>query len=148
MSLVTRSAATTIAMAMALIATQADAQNIRGFRAEVQAGLDNFESEGSGNARVGYGAAAGVDFDLGGFVLGPEITFWNSPSENETVEGGGLAERKSFQEWALALRGGVQISPSTLIYGKVGLVRNEQRKRFTPIDPLTGNLNDAAPGFY
>ena len=42
MSLVTKSAATTIAMAMALIATQADAQNIRGFRAEVQAGLRQF----------------------------------------------------------------------------------------------------------
>ena len=124
---------TALALVATMVATQANAQNIRGFRAEVQAGFDNFESEGSGNARVGYGAAAGVDFDLGGFVLGPEVTFWNAPSENETFEGGGLAERKSFQEWALALRGGVNLAPSTFVYGKVGYVRNEQRKRFTPV---------------
>ena len=129
---------TALAVVLGVSATQANAQNIRG-RAEVQAGYDNFESEGSGNSKLGYGAAAGVDFDLGGFVLGPEITFWNAPNENETFEGGGLAERKSFQEWALALRGGVNITPSTLIYGKVGYVRNEQRKRFTPL---------VGPGYY
>ena len=42
----------------------------------------------------------------------------------------------------LALRGGVQISPSTLIYGKVGYVRNEQRKRFTPVTGTTGGYYD------
>jgi outer membrane immunogenic protein len=133
MKYVRKGTMTALALVTAMVATHANAQNIRGFRAEVQAGYDNFESEGTGNSKIGYGAAAGVDFDLGGFVLGPEVTFWNSPNENETFEGGGLAERKSFQEWALALRGGVQIAPSTFIYGKVGYVQNEQRKRFTPL---------------
>src|SRR5215203_2151627 len=99
-----------LAVVLGLSATQANAQDIRGFRAEVQAGYDNFDSEGTGNSRIGWGAAAGVDFNLGGFVLGPEITFWNAPNENETFEGGGLAERKSFEEWALALRAGVNIA--------------------------------------
>ena len=122
-----------LAVVLAATATQANAQNIRGFRAEAQAGIDQFNSEGNHHTKFGYGGAAGVDFDLGGFVLGPEVTFWWAPNENETIEGGGLAERKSFEEWALALRAGVNVSPSTFVYGKVGYVRNEQRKRFTPL---------------
>ena len=148
MTLVRKSALTALALVGSLVATQANAQNIRGVRAEAQIGFDRFHSEGNKNGRVGYGGAAGVDFDMGGFVLGPEITYWWAPSENETIEGGGLAERKSFQEWALALRAGVQVSPSTLVYGKIGYARNEQRKRFTPINPANGLLDSSLPGGY
>ena len=143
MTLFRNSALTALALVGSLVATQANAQNIRGVRAEAQIGWDRFSSEGNRHGRIGYGGAAGVDFDMGGFVLGPELTYWWAPNENETVEGGGLAERKSFQEWALALRAGVQVSPSTLVYGKIGYARNEQRKRFTPINPLTGQLDTA-----
>jgi outer membrane immunogenic protein len=148
MKLVRTGALTALALVGVLAAQPASAQGIRGVRAEAQIGYDRFHSEGNRTGKVGYGGAAGVDFDLGGFVLGPEVTYWWAPSENETVEGGGLAERKSFQEWALALRGGVMVTPSTLVYGKIGYVRNEQRKRFTPID-IQGNLGgEATPGYY
>lgn len=139
---------TALAVVWGVSATQASAQNMRGFRIEAQTGYDSFSSEGNHHGKIGFGGAAGVDFDLGGFVLGPEITYWRAFNENETIEGGGLAERKSFQEWGLGLRAGVDVTPSTLLFAKVAYVRNEQRKRFTPIDPITGNLDSAAPGYY
>jgi outer membrane immunogenic protein len=141
-------AASALALVTGLTAGQANAQGFRGIRVEAQAGLDRFYSEGNHHDKLGWGGAAGADFDLGGFVLGPEVTFWWAPNENKTIEGGGLAERKSFEEWALALRAGVNIGPSTLVYGKVGYVRNEQRKRFTPINPANGLLDSSLPGGY
>ena len=55
-----------------------------------------------------------------------------------------------FQEWGLALRAGVMVTPSTLVYGKVGYVRDEQRKEFVPFDPGTStNVGGAStPGYY
>ena len=75
MTAVRTSALTAAALAAALAAQQANAQDLRGFRVEAQAGYDRFYSEGNSNSEIGYGGAAGVDFDLGGFVLGPEVTF-------------------------------------------------------------------------
>ena len=43
---------------------------------------------------------------------------------------------------------GMMVSPSTLVYVKGGVVRNEQRKRFTPINPANGLLDSAYPGAY
>jgi outer membrane immunogenic protein len=115
-------------------------------RAEGQVGLTSFHSEGNSKSKIGYGAAAGVDFDLGGFVVGGEGTFWNARIENRGIDGPGLAEHKTFEEYGIALRAGVMATPATLVYGKIGYVRNEQRKRFTP---LTGGVpNSAAPGYY
>ena len=145
MKFVRMGALTALALVTGAVAQQANAQGVRGFRLEAQAGYDRFASEGNHHGKLGVGGAAGVDFDLGGFVLGPEVTYWWAPNENKTVEGGGLAERKSFQEWAVALRAGVNVTPSTLIYGKVGYARNEQRKRFTPINPLNGLLDSSLP---
>ena len=49
--------------------------------------------------------ALGVDTFVGdNFVLGVEGTFLWSTAENETVDGPGVAFRKSFQEWAGAVR--------------------------------------------
>ena len=146
MRLVRTSVFTAMTLLAALAAQQASAEGLRGFRVEGQAGYDQFHADGDHHSKVGVGAAAGVDFDLGGFVIGPEITYWWAPNEVSTIDGPGLAEHKSFQEWAIALRGGVNVTPSTLVYGKVGYVRNEQRKRFTPI--VNGVLDSAAPGAY
>jgi outer membrane immunogenic protein len=132
---------------MGAAATQADAQALSGVRVEAQVGADSFHADGGKHSKIGFGAAAGYDFNLGGFVLGPEVTYWRAFNEVRTVDGGGLAEHKSFQEWGLALRGGVAVTPSTLIYGKVGYVRNEQRKRFTVID-AAGNLNSGLGYYY
>src|SRR5262245_18396042 len=114
----------TIALAVALSAQSATAQ-MPGVRVEAHARYDRFYSEGNHHDKIGYGGAAGVDFDLGGCILGPEVTYWRGFNENVTHDGAGVARRKSFEEWALALRAGVMVTPSTLVYAKAGYVRNE-----------------------
>lgn len=141
-------ALTAIALVIGLSAQAANAQGLRGIRAEGQVGLSSWHSEGNSHSTIGWGAAAGADFDLGGFVVGGEGTFWWAPQENETIDGAGLADHKTFEEWAVALRGGVMVTPATLVYGKVGLVRNEQRKRFTPLPGVCGGNACQAPGYY
>ena len=106
--------------ALALLATQqASAQQLRGVRGDVAVALDRFYSEGNNDTKVGYHGALGVDTFVGdNFVLGVEGTFLWSTAENETVDGPGVAFRKSFQEWAGAVRAGVMATPTTLVYGK------------------------------
>src|SRR5436305_13614413 len=103
-----------LALALGVSATQANAQGLRGFRAEAQTGVSSFHSEGMSKSKWGWGAAAGVDFDLGRFVLGGEGTFWWAPAENRGNDGPGEARHKTFQEWGIATRAGVEISPGTL----------------------------------
>ncbi len=122
-----------LALMSGLVASQASAQGIqlRGVRADAQVGIDRFYSEGNNDNHLAYGAALGVDTFVGdNFVLGIEGTFLNSRAENITRDGPGIAARKSFEEWGGAIRAGVMMSPSTLIYAKGGFVVNEQRKRF------------------
>src|SRR5688500_17833512 len=118
--------------ALSLVTAQgAAAQGIqfRGVRADAQIGLDRFYSEGNNDTHFGWGGSAGVDSLIGDtFVLGVEGTFWNARNENITEDGPGIAARKSFQEWGGAIRAGAMVSPATLVYGKLGLTRNEQRK--------------------
>jgi len=72
-------------LVMGLTAVQADAQALRGFRAEGQVGITSFHSEGNSDSHVGWGAAAGVDaFVANNFVLGAEGQFWWAPAENHT----------------------------------------------------------------
>jgi outer membrane immunogenic protein len=141
-------AASALALISGLAATQASAQGLRGVRVEGQVGYSQFSANGEEDNHIGYGGAAGVDFDLGGFVLGAEGTFWWAPAETEGADGPGFAEHKTFEELGIAARAGVMASPSTLVYGKIGYVRNEQRKRFTPFNPGTTVPNSARPGAY
>ena len=127
--------------ALALFSGQANAQSFAGVRAEANVGLDRFYSEGNHDDHVGWGAEVGADFDLGGFVVGPYGSFWNSRNENVTVDGPGVAYRKSFEEWGLGLRAGAKISPATLVYVKGGWVLNEQRKYFDADNPLGSYYN-------
>jgi outer membrane immunogenic protein len=113
-----------------VLSQQANAQTFRGVRAEVQAGVDRFYSEGNNDTGLALGAAGGLDFNLGNLVVGPEVSFLWSPRENETRDGPGVAHRKSFEEWGFGLRAGSMISPATLVYGKAAFVVNEQRKYF------------------
>jgi outer membrane immunogenic protein len=142
-----------LALVVGLAATSADAQSLRGFRAEAQAGYSSFHSEGNSKSKFGWGGAVGVDaYVANSFVLGAEGTFWWAPAENHTVDGAGVANHKTFQEWGLAARAGVEVTPGTLIYGKFGYVRNEQRKEFVPFVPAPGggqNLGGATTtGYY
>ena len=141
-------ALTAVALVMGLTAQAANAQGLRGIRAEGQVGISSFSSDGMSDSQIGWGAAAGADFDLGGFVVGPEVTFWWAPAENIGRDGAGDVRHKTFEEWALALRAGAMVTPSTLVYGKVGLVRNEQRKLFVPDVGVCGGNACQAPGYY
>ena len=135
-------------LALLLSAQPAYAQNnFDGFRIEGHVGADRFYSEGNNNTKLGFGAAAGFDIGLGDTVtFGPEVSYWRSRNENETRDGPGIANRRSFEELGIGGRIGVAISPSTLVYAKGMFVRDKQRKRFdadavvTPGFPL-GNPN-------
>src|SRR5690242_19110534 len=116
MKLVRTGAFTALTLIAGLAAQTANAESLRGFRVEGQTGYDQFNADGDHHSKLGVGGAAGVDCDLGGFVVGPEATYWWAPNEVRTVDGPGLAEHKSFQEWAVALRLGAMVTPSTLVY--------------------------------
>ena len=141
-----------LALVMALPATQADAQSLRGFRAEADTGISSWHSEGAKKSHWGWGGAVGVDaYVANSFVLGAEGTFWYAPADNRGVlQSGGIANHKTFQEWGLAARAGVEVSPGTLVYGKLGFVRNEQRKEFVPfVAGAPGGVGGAStPGYY
>lgn len=119
---------------------QASAQIIP--RAEVQVGISEFSAAGDSDSSIGYGAAAGIDFDAGGFIVGVEGTYWwpgqcfkaklDCPVEVRTLDRSNFVNHKAFQELGLALRAGVMLTPATLVYGKVGAVRSEHRKEILP----------------
>ena len=142
-----------LALMSGLSASQASAQGIqlRGVRADAQVGIDRFYSEGNNDNHLAYGGALGVDTFVGdNFVLGIEGTFLNSRAENVTRDGPGIASRKSFEEWGGAIRAGVMMSPSTLVYAKGGFVVNEQRKRFNADTVATPGIpfNSAVGDYY
>jgi len=142
---------TALALVMGVAATQADAQALRGFRAEGQVGISSFHSEGNSDSKIGWGGAVGVDaYVANNFVLGAEGSFWWAPAENHTIDGLGLANHKTFEEWGIGARAGFMATPSTLIYGKVAWVRNEQRKEFVPFNPGTSTNvgGTTTPGYY
>ena len=129
---------TALVLVAGMTAQQANAQGIalRGVRADASVALDRFYSEGRNDNQLGYGASLGVDTFVGdNFVLGVEGTFLNSRAENIGRDGPGEARRKSFEEWGGAIRAGVMMTPSTLVYAKGGFVVNEQRKAFNA-DPV------------
>src|SRR5437763_14391674 len=141
-----------LALVSGMVATQANAQSLRGFRIEGDTGISSWHSEGAKKSKWGWGAAAGVDaYVANSFVLGAEGTFWWAPADNRgVVDGAGIANHKTFQEWGLAARAGVEAAPGTLIYGKGGYVRNEQRKEFVPfVGGVAGRVGGAStPGYY
>ena len=72
-----------LALVLGVSAAQADAQGLRGFRAEGDVGVSSFHSEGASKSRIGWGGAVGVDaYVANGFVLGAEGTFWWAPADN------------------------------------------------------------------
>jgi len=144
--------ASAVALALSVTAVQASAEGLRGFRVEADTGISSWHSEGASKSKWGWGVAAGVDFDLGGFVLGGEGTYWSAPADNRAVpQSGGIANHKTFQEWGIAARAGAEVSPGTLVYVKGGYVNNEQRKEFVPYVPAPGggqNIGGASTAGY
>ena len=127
------------------IAAPATAQSItsefRGFRAEGNVGWDRFQSLGTHDNKLGYGATVGFDGVLmEKIVVGPEASFWRANNWTENCAGGingGSVCSKSFEEYGVAVRAGYLVTPGLLVFGKAGYASNEQRKRF-----------DAPPGLY
>ena len=70
-----------LALVLGISAAQADAQSLRGFRAEGQVGITSFHSEGNHKSKIGWGAAVGVDayladtfvLDVADAALAPEV---------------------------------------------------------------------------
>jgi len=146
--------ASAVALALSVTATQANAQGLRGVRVEADTGISSWHSEGASTSKWGWGAAVGLDaYVANNFVLGAEGTFWYAPADNRAVpQSGGIANHKTFQEWGLAARAGVELGTGTLVYGKFGIVRNEQRKEFVPYVAGPGGVQNiggaTTPGYY
>jgi outer membrane immunogenic protein len=139
---------------LALVATSAQAQTANtstflGFRAEGQVGWDKFQSQGTNNEKLGYGAAIGFDGQIGDkIVIGPEASYWraNKWTSNRTPGvRGGIVDHKSFEEFGVAIRAGYRVTPQVLAYAKAGYVSNEFRKSFNPANP-TPTLRET--GYY
>jgi len=120
----------------------ANGTSFRGFRAEVQAGGDRFQSQGSHDHNVAFGGAIGYDGLIGDrIVVGPEFTYWRGRGENKTPGvNGGTVSHKSFNEIGAGVRAGYLVTPKLLAYASGGWVNDEQRKAFT------GTATEA--GFY
>src|SRR4051812_25327906 len=116
--------------------------SFRGFRAEVQAGGDRFQSQGTHDHNVAFGGAIGYDGLIGDrIVVGPEFTYWRGRGENRTPGvNGGTVSHKSFNEIGAAVRAGYLFTPKLLGYASGGWVTDEQRKAYT------GTATEA--GFY
>lgn len=124
-------ALTAVALVMGLSAQAANAQAVS-FHADADVGASSFHADGLKKSKIGYGASAGADVDLGGFFIGGEGTFWQARPEVRGIDGAGYVRHKAFQEYGLGLRAGAMVMPGTKIYGKVAYVTNEQRKEFRP----------------
>ncbi|PZU08820.1 outer membrane beta-barrel protein [Sphingomonas sp.] len=106
--------------------------SFRGFRAEVQAGGDRFQSQGTHDNKFGWGGAAGFDGVIADrFVVGPEVSYWQSRAENVTNPLGGTYAQKSFREIGAGIRAGYLVKPNILVYGIGGYVNDKQRAAFT-----------------
>src|SRR3569832_235940 len=140
-------ALTAVALVLGLSAQAANAQAVT-FHADGDVGISSFHADGHSKSKFGWGASAGADFDLGGFFVGGEGTFWWAPAEVHGLDGAGVVNHKTFQEWGLGLRAGVAIMPGTKVYGKIAYVTNEQRKEFLPAVPGGGFCGTAACGYY
>jgi outer membrane immunogenic protein len=117
--------------------------SFRGFRAEVQAGGDRFQSQGTHDHNIAFGGAIGYDGLIGDrIVVGPEFTYWRGRGENKTpgVNGGQVAH-KSFNEIGAGVRAGYLVNPKLLAYASGGWVNDEQRKAFTGTGTEAGFYN-------
>ncbi|WP_442680977.1 outer membrane protein [Sphingomonas sp. ASY06-1R] len=120
--------------------TSSNGTSFRGFRAEIQAGGDRFQSQGTHDHNVAFGGAIGYDGLIGDrIVVGPEFTYWRGRGENNTPGvNGGTVSHKSFNELGAGIRAGYLFNPKLLGYVTGGWVTDEQRKAFTGTATETG----------
>ncbi|MDX3910182.1 MAG: outer membrane beta-barrel protein [Sphingobium sp.] len=97
-----------VAVASALIATPALAQEFAGAHVGAEIGL--VDDDFAGSDETTYGFNAGYDWDLGRSVVGVKATYIGIFDDNGT----------DFRELALMARAGVKATPRTLVYGTAG----------------------------
>ena len=129
-----------LAFAAQAASAQENPTSFRGFRVEANAGGDRFQSQGRHTDKFGYGGTIGFDGTLyDRFVLGAEGTYWKANKFSQNCSSGingGQVCTKSFQEYGTAIRAGYLITPKILLFGKGGVVYNEQRKSFNATNSL------------
>lgn len=97
-----------LAATSALISTSAFADDFSGPRVGVEVGLVDDEFAGSGDKS--YAANVGYDYDLGSSVIGVTGTYSRLFNDGNT----------NFRELAISARGGMKVTPSTLLYATAG----------------------------
>lgn len=132
-------------------AAQEVASSFTGPRIEATVGLDQlrFDLSDVGSARrgktsdVGYGAALGYDVALSpNLIAGLEAGVNLSDATfatGDALDGGSLRKRR---ELTLAARVGAAITPSTLLYGKLGYANLQVRESATTAGVETGDLRN------
>lgn len=130
----------TIVMLLALTSLPVSVQaqttgfTFRGARIEADVGADRYSSSGGHRTKLGYGATAGADIQMGRFVLGAEGTYWRDDKHiTNCVTGGAgtFCNSTGGQELGAAVRAGYEFTPRLLLFGKLGYVRDRQRNVFT-----------------
>lgn len=100
-----------------------EAAPFTGPRVEGLIGYDKLKGAGDGRDGLGYGIAAGYDFQLGGAVAGVEAEFADSNTDgcdsNYVVANDRICASARRDLYAGA-RLGVAVTPSTLLYAKAG----------------------------
>ncbi|WBO21937.1 outer membrane protein [Sphingomonas abietis] len=133
--------------ASTMVATAAMAQDtttsFRGFRVEGNAGYDWAHSEGSHNAKFGYGGSVGFDGLVANrIVIGPEFTYWHPNDGKNTVStnvaGGGALYHRQGDQLSGDIRVGYLVTPDFLVFGKGGYVNEQQRRLFVAPVGQTG----------
>jgi len=146
-----------VSVAMVALATPAAAQDFDGFRVEARGGYDSITldaeyddaltsaSADNNEDGFGFGAELGYDFAVSpGFILGgylgidfSDSDFCNSIDEVEELC---LEARQNIY---IGARGGVQVAPSTLVYGKFGYSNGDVDLELDDLEDIIEDFDDS-----
>lgn len=109
------------ALALAASATPALAQDdFAGPRIAVTGGWDNVQHRGDNASGFTYGATAGYDAAIGPVRIGPEVEISDSTQKKKFGTGADRYTERADRDLYAGARIGYVVSPSFLLYGKVG----------------------------
>lgn len=123
----------TLGVVSAPLHAQSAGIGLRGIRIEANAGSDRYSSSGTDRTKFGYGAIVGADTEFSRFVIGVEGSYWRDSKRttNCLTGGAGTFCNSTGRELGAAVRAGYAFTPQLLVFGKAGLVRDQQRNIFT-----------------
>ena len=117
---------------MGVTAQGANAQGMS-FHADITGGISSSSAAGDSDSHLGWGASAGADFDMGGFVVAQRRNFGMRLLKSTRSTVLASSTTRPSKSMALVCAPVSESRPARKVYGKVAWVRNEQRKRFTPL---------------